>query len=63
MKILLEALQNNVKQKNICGGLKVTVVLIGGKEALRNSVVSYSFAVVTLQPNITSSVTGNQERL
>jgi len=29
MKILLEALQNNVDQRNICGGLKVTVVFIG----------------------------------
>jgi len=29
MKILLEAIQNNVDQRNICGGLKVTGILIG----------------------------------
>ena len=29
MKILLEAFQNNVDQRNICGGLKVTGILFG----------------------------------
>jgi len=29
MKILLEAIQNNVDKRNICGGLKVTGILIG----------------------------------
>jgi len=29
MKILLEAFQNNVDQRNVCGSLKVTGTLIG----------------------------------
>jgi len=29
MKIVLEAFQNYIDQKNICGGLKVTGILIG----------------------------------
>jgi len=36
MKILLEIIQNNVEQRNICGGLKVIGSLIGVQGGFTN---------------------------
>jgi hypothetical protein len=46
MKILLEAIRNNVHQRNICRCLNVTGILIGEHGVLGNSDASYAFGVV-----------------
>ena len=56
-------IQYNVYQWNICEIWRWLLCWRGCKEAWRSSTVSHAFGIVTLQPNITSSVTGTQGRL
>jgi hypothetical protein len=63
MKILLEAIRNNVDQRTSVEVWRWLVFWLVCKEALRNSAASYAFEIVALQVNITSSVTGNEGRL
>jgi len=64
MKILLEAIRNNVDQRNICRGLKVTGILIGVHKGFTKFCCFLCIcAIIAVQLNITSSVPGNQGRL
>jgi hypothetical protein len=63
MKITLEAFQNNFDQRNICGRLKVIGILIVVQGCFTKFCCSFSLAIVALQPNITSSMSGNQGRI
>jgi hypothetical protein len=57
MKVLLEAIQYNVHQSNICEGLRVNGMLMGMQGGFADA-----FGIVTLEPNFISSVTGKQGR-
>jgi ribosomal protein S11 len=48
MKILLEEIQYNVHQWNICGDLKVTGMLMDMQGGFISSAASYAFGIITL---------------